>query len=107
MSGTPSDAVRTSWRRIADLDPPDPAGAALLVALRRHIPRRTGRLQRSARLAEAGVVVVSAPYARVIDAGWRAHNIEPARYADRAAADALDRVAAVYAAAAQNELDRI
>ncbi len=79
----------------------------MLDALRHRIPRRTGRLQRSARVTAPGVVTVSTPYAAVIDRGWRRHGITPARYADQAAADATDDVAAAFAAAAQDQLDRI
>lgn len=95
--------MRDAHQRIAD------EGARLAAAA---APRRTGRLARSVRARRRrGRSIVTAggwgvPYAGVINYGWRARNIAPARFMQEADARWTPRAVQLLGAAVEQEIRR-
>jgi phage gpG-like protein len=83
--------------------------AALVVRAMRP-PRRTGRLQASIRPVPdqtAAQIEAGAPYAAVIEFGWRAHNIRPQPYFTKAIASTTARWEEIYIQGIQGVLDTV
>jgi phage gpG-like protein len=83
--------------------------AALIVRAMRP-PRRTGRLQASIRPVPdqtAAQIEATAPYAAVIEFGWRAHNIRPQPYFVKAISSTSSRWEDIYRQGVQQVLDTV
>lgn len=95
--------------RVADMSGPNREVANLIAAATRP-PRRTGRLAGSIRASSTATdasVTSALVYAPVIEYGWPAHNIAPARFLAEAADRTRTQADAIYSKWAGDVLSEV